>query len=390
MPRIALVHDYFVQMGGAEKVAEALAQTFPTAPLYATVALEHRLPEGLRNTEIRTSFMQQMPAVESKFRQYFWLYPFAVESLNLSEHELIVSSSSGYGKGVHRAKNAVHVCYCHTPMRWVWRYDDYAEREGFSGAARVVLPAMLAGLRWWDRRASRQPDYYIANSQVVADRIKQIYGRESVVIPPPIDVDRFQPSDDVEDYFLILSRLVPYKRIDLAIQACTKMNRELVVIGDGPDRQRLEAMAGPTVKFLGRQSDEVVNHYASHCRALLFPGEEDFGMTPLEINAAGRPVIAYGAGGALETVTDGLTGLFFKHPTSQSLSEAIEQFDDYRWSQRVLRQHAEKFSYQVFAGRMLEFLSQVAPASCQQELLTIKRNILAGAKEFVIAEARTQ
>ena len=203
MPQIALVHDYFVQMGGAEKVAEALSQTFPTAPLYATVALEHRLPEGLRNTEIRTSFMQKMPAVESKFRQYFWLYPFAVESLDLSEHELIVSSSSGYGKGVHRGKNAVHVCYCHTPMRWVWRYDDYAEREGFSGAARVVLPAMLAGLRWWDRRASRQPDYYIANSQVIADRIKQIYGRESVVIPPPIDVDRFQPSDDVEDYFFL-------------------------------------------------------------------------------------------------------------------------------------------------------------------------------------------
>ena len=385
MPRIALVHDYFVQMGGAEKVAEALSQTFPTAPLYSTVALEHRLPQGLRNTEIRTSFMQKMPAVESKFRQYFWLYPFAVESLDLSEHELIVSSSSGYGKGVRRAKNAVHVCYCHTPMRWVWRYNDYAEREAFSGAARAVLPAMLAGLRAWDRRAARQPDHYIANSQIVADRIKQIYGRESVVIPPPIDVDRFQPSDDVEDYFLILSRLVPYKRIDLAIQACTKMNRELVVIGDGPDRQRLEAMAGPTVKFLGRQPDDVVNYYASHCRALLFPGEEDFGMTPLEINAAGRPVIAYGAGGALETVADGLTGLFFKHPTSQSLSEAIEEFDDYRWSQTVLRQHAEKFSYPVFASRMLDFLSQVAPASCQPELQKIKRNITEGVKEFSVA-----
>ena len=385
MPRIALVHDYFVQMGGAEKVAEALSRTFPTAPLYATVALEHRLPQGLRKTEIRTSFMQKMPAVESNFRQYFWLYPFAVESLDLSGHDLIISSSSGYGKGVRRAKNAVHVCYCHTPMRWVWRYDDYAEREGFSGAARVVLPAMLAGLRWWDRRASRQPDYYIANSQVVANRIKQIYGRESVVIPPPIDVDRFQPSDDVEDYFLILSRLVSYKRIDLAIQACTKMNRKLVVIGDGPDRQRLEAMAGSTIKFLGRQPDDVVNYYASHCRALLFPGEEDFGMTPLEINASGRPVIAYGAGGALETVADGLTGLFFKHPTSQSLSEAIEQFDDYRWSQRVLRQHAEKFSYPVFASRMLEFLGQVAPDSCQQELQTIKRNISQGVQEFSVA-----
>ena len=384
MPRIALVHDYFIQMGGAERVAEALHQIFPAAPLYTTVALAERLTTGLRDAAIHTSFMQHMPAVENKFRQYFLLYPWAVESLDLSPYDLILSSSSGYGKGVHRSKNAVHVCYCHTPMRWAWRYDDYAARESFGTFARLALPAMLSGLRWWDLRASRQPDYYIANSQVVAARIRQIYGREAVVIPPPIDVDRFQPDSVVDDYYLVLSRLLPYKRIDLAIEACTKLNRPLVVIGDGPDRQRLEKLAGPNVEFLGRVADATVKRFASRCRALLFPGEEDFGMTPLEINAAGRPVIAYRGGGAVETVMEGLTGVFFERPTSQSLMTAIEEFEQARWDTRILRQHAEKFSYPVFAARMLEFLSQVAPASCRTELMTSKRIIADQARELSV------
>lgn len=370
MARMALVHDYFIQMGGAERVAEVFHQMFPTAPLYTTVALEHRLTPALRNAAIHTSFMQRMPAIESKFRHYFLLYPWAIERLDLSAYDLILSSSSGYGKGVHRARNAVHVCYCHTPMRWVWRYDDYAAREGFGTLSRVALPAMLSGLRWWDRRASRQPDYYLANSNVVAERIRQIYQRDAVVIPPPIDVERFQPSHEQDDYFLILSRLVPYKRIDLAVVACTRMNKRLIVIGDGPDRQRLEAMAGKTVQFLGRQPDHVVNQYASRCRALLFPGEEDFGMVPLEINAAGRPVIAFRAGGALETVREGSTGIFFDHPTDESLATALEAFEDYEWKPQQLRQHAEQFSAPIFAQRISAFLAQVAPRSCQSELRT--------------------
>ncbi len=369
MPRIALVHDYFIQMGGAERVAEALHQIVPSAPLYTTVALAHRLTPGLRTAAIHTSFMQHMPGIESRFRQYFMLYPWAVERLDLARYDLIVSSSSGYGKGVHRGARAVHVCYCHTPMRWAWRYDDYAAREEFGMFSRVALPALLSGLRWWDRRASRQPDYYIANSHVVAARIRQIYGREAVVIPPPIDVDRFQPDTVVDDYYLVLSRLMPYKRIDLAVEACTKLNRPLVVIGDGPDRKRLESMAGPSVEFLGRVSDATVKRFASRCRALLFPGEEDFGMTPLEINAAGRPVVAYRAGGALETVVEGKTGVFFDQPTSTSLIAALEQFEQCQWDTRVLRQHAEGFSYPIFAARMLEFLTRVAPDSCRAELL---------------------
>ena len=370
MSKIALVHDYFVQMGGAERVAEAMHDSFPGAPMYTTVALPQSLPKGLRTADIRTSPLQHLPALKTRFRHYFMLYPFAIEYFDLSSYDLIFSSSSGYAKGVRRRRNAIHVCYCHTPMRWIWRYDDYVARERFGMGARALLPMALWGLRKWDLRAAQQPNYYIANSRLVAERIKKIYGREAHVIPPPIDVNRFHMSTDIEDYYLILSRLMPYKRIDLAIEACKRMNRRLVIIGDGPDRARLEKLGDDRIEFLGRQPDQIVNYYAARCRALLFPGEEDFGMAPLEANAAGRPVIAFRGGGAVETVIDGKTGLFFDQPDSRSLSTAIERFEGMVWSQILLRRHAEKFDSNVFAFRVLQFLGSVAPASCSQELLS--------------------
>ena len=370
MSRIALVHDYFVQMGGAERVAEAMHDSFPTAPMYTTVALPQSLPQRLRNADIRTSPLQKLPAIDKKFRHYFMLYPFAVEHFDLSAYDLIFSSSSGYAKGVRRRPNAIHVCYCHTPMRWVWRYDDYVARERFGRAQRTLLPMMLWPLKKWDLRASQQPNYYIANSHLVADRIKKIYGREAHVIPPPIEVNRFHMSNEIDDYYLVLSRLMSYKRIDLAIEACKRLNRRLIVIGDGPDRARLEKIGDDRIEFLGRQPDKIVNYYAARCRALLFPGEEDFGMAPLEANASGRPVIAYRAGGAMETVVENLTGVFFDHATSTSLAEAIEKFEGMRFDQYTLRRHAEKFDRSVFSFRVLQFLGSVAPASCSEELLT--------------------
>lgn len=357
-------------MGGAERVAEAMHDSFPSAPMYTTVALPQSLPGRLRTADIRTSLMQRLPNLDRRFRHYFMLYPLAVEHFDLSEYDLIFSSSSGYAKGVRRRRNAIHVCYCHTPMRWVWRYDDYVSREGLGNASRLALPMLLWGLRKWDLRASRQPNYYIANSRLVAERIKKIYGREAFVIPPPIEVNRFHMSDEIDDYYLVLSRLMPYKRIDLAIEACKRMNRKLIVIGDGPDRRRLEKIADDRIEFLGRQPDAIVNYYAARCRALIFPGEEDFGMAPLEANAAGRPVIAYRGGGALETVKEGVTGVFFDRDTRESLSEAIEKFESLHWNQYTLRSHAEKFDRSVFAFRVLQFLGSVAPASCADELLT--------------------
>ena len=370
MSRIALVHDYFVQMGGAERVAEAMHDCFPSAPVYTTVALPQSLPQRLRQADIRTSPLQRLPAIDRGFRHYFMLYPFAVEHFDLSNYDLIFSSSSGYAKGVRRRRNAIHVCYCHTPMRWVWRYDDYVAREKFGRFARTMLPMMLWPLKKWDLRASQQPNYYIAKSRLVAERIKKIYKREAHVIPPPIEVNRFHMSNEIEDYYLVLSRLMPYKRIDLAIEACKRMNRKLVVIGDGPDRARLEKMADDRVEFLGRQPDKIVNYYAARCRALLFPGEEDFGMAPLEVNAAGRPVIAFRGGGAVETVEEEVTGVFFDQADCISLAEAIEKFETMRFDQYTMRRHAEKFDRTVFAFRVLQFLSSVAPASCSEELRT--------------------
>ena len=247
-------------------------------------------------------------------------------------------------------------------MRWVWRFPDYMRREHFSAVTKATLNLMVKGLRRWEVRAATRPDYYIANSHIVADRLKAAFGVEAKVIEPPIVTSRFTVSTSVEDYYLILSRLVPYKRIDLAVEACTRTGRRLVIIGGGPDRARLESLAGPTVEFLGRQPDSVVNHYASRCRALIFPGEEDFGMAPLEVNAAGRPVVAYGAGGATETVIENVNGILFRPQTTVSLIQALEKCESRNWNSATIRRRAQRYDIHVFQERLLDFLSQISPA----------------------------
>jgi len=357
-------------MGGAEKVAEEFQTIFPEAPMYTTV--DQRPANGRQNGLSKTSFMQKLPIGKRNHRHYFLLYPLAVEALDLSAYDLIISSTSGYAKGVRKKKGALHICYCHTPMRWVWRYQAYAEREEFGGIKKAILPVLLQGLKRWDLRAAKQPDFYIANSNIVAERIRECYGREAEVIPPPIEVERFSWDAPGEDFYLILSRLAPYKRLDLAVEACKKLDRPLVVIGDGVARERLEKIAGKRTRFLGRQPDEVVNRYASRCRALIFPGEEDFGMTPLEINASGRPVIAYRGGGATETVIENETGVFFDDQSVESLTEAIENFESRSWDRQVLRRHAEKYSREVFTSRIVEFVSQTVSASFAPESIGLR------------------
>jgi glycosyltransferase involved in cell wall biosynthesis len=357
--RIAVVHDYFTQMGGAEKVAEELMRMLPQATLHSTVALPDRMPPGLTGLPVVTTWMQHLPKIRKYYRFYFLFYPFGVRSLKLSNFDLVISSSSGYAKGVHTSRDAVHVCYCHTPMRWVWSFDNYSQREDMGSMRRLALKGLIRGLRIWDEDAARQPDHFIANSKTVAARILRAYGRHAEVIHPPIDLGRFRSSAERGDYYLVLARLVSYKRIDLAVQACTLLGSRLLVIGDGPDRERLAALAGPTVSFLGRLSDEEVEYYASRCRALLFPGEEDFGMAPLEIAAAGRPTIAYRAGGAVETIVEGVTGMFFDQQEPESLATAIEQFEEVEWSGQALRRHAEKFGVDVFQARISAFLDRI-------------------------------
>ena len=362
MSRIAVFHDNFAQMGDAEKVAEEIYSLLSGSALHSTLTVPELLSERLRKANIQTTWMQHLPGIKDYFRHYSLLYPLAVEAVDLTNYDLVVSSCLGYAKGIRKRKDAVHVSYCHSPMSWVWRYDDNSARSDFDVPEQPLLPGMLARLKRWDLRAAKQPDYFVANSQVVAERIRQIYHREAVVIPPPIDVDRFQSDEPQEDYYLVLSPLVHHKRIDIAIEACKRLSRRLVIVGDGPDRSRLERLAGPSITFTGRQPDEVVSRYAGRCRALIAPGEEDFGMRSLEVNAAGRPVVASRAGGVLETVVEGTTGLFFDQPTENSLASAIEDFETRSWHRTALRRHARNFDSPVFAKKLLGFLNEVAPS----------------------------
>ena len=356
--KVALVHDYLNQMGGAERVVMAFHEMFPDAPIYTSIYDPQRVDPAFQRMDIRTSFMQKLPLVTKHHQPYLPFYPFAMESLDLRGYDLVLSSSSAFGKGVITRPETLHVCYCHTPMRWCWNYDEYVEREQLGGVARKVLPFLITGLRIWDQTSAMRVDAFIANSPVVAERIQKYYRRDAVVIPPPVEASRFpfDPNLQPEDYFLTLSRLIPYKRVDLAIEACNQLHLPLVVIGGGRDLERLKQLAGPTIRFMGRLSDEEVLHYFAHCRAFLSLNEEDFGITPLEAQACGRPVIAYGAGGALTSVVDGVTGTFFTEQTVESLTTTLAAFDEHAYDSHVIHNHALEFDLPRFKRRILQFI----------------------------------
>jgi glycosyltransferase involved in cell wall biosynthesis len=356
--KVALVHDYLNQMGGAERVVMAFHQLFPDAPIYTSIYDAQRVDPAFQKMDIRTSFMQKLPLVTRYHQPYLPLYPFAMESLDLRGYDLVLSSSSAFGKGVITRPETMHICYCHTPMRWCWNYREYVEREHLGAIARSVLPFLITGLRTWDQVSAMRVDHFIANSPVVAERIRKYYHRDAVIIPPPVEASRFafDPGTQAEDYFLIISRLVPYKRIDLTIEACNRLQLPLVIIGAGRDMERLKELSGPSIRFLGQLSDEEVLHYYAHCRAFLFPGEEDFGITPLEAQASGRPVIAYGSGGALASVIDGITGTFFYEQTVDSLARVLASFDECRYDPQTIRNHALEFDLPRFHRRILQFI----------------------------------
>ena len=370
--KVALVHDYLNQMGGAERVVLALHELFPDAPLYTSIYDPNRVDQAFHNIDIRTSFMQKLPLVKKHHQPFLPLYPFAMERLDLRGYDLVLSSSSAFGKGIITGPETMHICYCHTPMRWCWNYNEYVERERLGKLSRAVLPFLITGLRVWDQTTAMRVDHFIANSPVVAERIAKYYRRESAVIPPPVEASRFlfDPASEPEDYFLIVSRFMPYKRIDLAISACNRLQLPLVIIGSGRDEERLRKMAGPTIRFLGRLSDSEVLRYYAHCRALILPGEEDFGITPLEAQASGRPVIAYGAGGALASVVDGITGRFFTEQTVDSLADVLATFDERAFDTNTIRNHALEFDKPRFNRRMLQFIEARMSAGKPQELQT--------------------
>ncbi|HLJ36011.1 MAG TPA: glycosyltransferase [Ktedonobacteraceae bacterium] len=370
--KVALVRDYLNQMGGAERVVLSLHELFPDAPLYTTIYDPKRVDARFRHIPVHTTFMQHFPLVMSHHQPYLPFYPTAIETLDVRGYDLVLSSSSAFGKGVITRPETLHICYCHTPMRWCWAYDEYVEREHLGKVARKVLPFLITGMRVWDQTSAMRVDHFIANSPVVAERIQKYYRRDAIVIPPPIEANRFtfDPSTQPEDYFLIVCRLIPYKRIDLAIEACNLLHLPLVIIGNGRDEERLKKMAGPTIRFMGRLSDEEVLHYYAHCRAFLFPGEDDFGITPLEAQASGRPVIAYGVGGALASVIDGSTGVFFHEQTIDSLASVLATFDEHSFDTQVIRNHALEFDMPRFRRRIVQFIEAKMSEGKANELPT--------------------
>jgi glycosyltransferase involved in cell wall biosynthesis len=356
---IALVHDDFIQYGGAERVVDVLHSIYPHAPVYATIYLPDQMPAHYRTWDIRTSFMQRLPAPARLHQLYLPLYPTAVETFDLSEYDVVLSSSSRFAKGVITGENSVHVCYCHAPMRFAWNYYDYIKGERVGRRVQAVLPLVLNYVRLWDEATAGRVDAYIANSRMVARRIRKRYGRQATVINPPVDTGQYRPDPTARgDYFLIVSRLIPYKRIDLAVDAFNKLGLPLKIVGKGRQEAELRARAGPNIEFTGAVSDAELRKLYAGCKAFVFPGMEDFGISPVEAQASGRPVIAYGAGGALETVVPGVTGEFFKQQTVDSLAEAVASFDPANYDPADIRRHAESFDTEVFKRRIAEFVQQ--------------------------------
>lgn len=360
---LALIHDWLNQLGGAEDVLEALVGLFPAAPIYTSIYWREHMPAAYRDWPIRVSFMDRLPGVYRHHQPYLPLYPLAFEHFDLAGFDLVLSNKSGFCHGVRPAAGAVHVCYCLTPTRFVWDFEGYAAREGLGQAARLALRPLLGWLRRWDRGAAQRVDHFIAISSEVQRRIAQFYGRESVVIHPPVDTLRFAAQGaqaEAGSYYLSLGRLIPYKRVDLAVQACTALHLPLLVGGVGRDRERLERMAGPTVKFLGRVPDEDLPALMAGCRAFIFPGLEDFGIAPVQALAAGRPVIALRGGGALDIIQDGANGLLFDASEAGPLCAALERFERLHFDPASLRRSAERFDRARFVEQLRDYLNTLS------------------------------
>ncbi len=356
--KVALVHDWGNQVGGAEGVLLALKEMFPDAPVYMSMYDPAVMPAVCRTWEIRTSFMDRLPLVKHHHQPFLPLYPLAFEQFDFSEFDLVLSNKSGFCHGIITPPQTLHIDYCLTPTRYVWDYRSYARREGIGRVANFLLQPLLSYLRTWDRLAADRVDHFVAISRQVQRRIRKFYRRDSVVIYPPVETDRFSLGDGHDDYFLIVSRLIPYKRIDLAVQAFNELGLPLKIAGSGRDRQALEQIAGPNVEFLDRVPDDELPTLLQRCRAFIFPGVEDFGITPLQANAAGRPVIAYRAGGALDTVVEGRTGLFFDEPTPESLAAAVRDLEAMSFEPEAIRQHALHFDKTVFQRELKRFVEE--------------------------------
>ncbi|MBM1175447.1 glycosyltransferase [Microvirga arabica] len=373
--RVALVHYWLVGMRGGEKVLEALCELFPKADLFTHVVDPEKLSPQLRDRTIKTTFVARLPRARTMYKSYLPLMPLALEQLDLQSYDLVISSESGPAKGIIPSPHALHICYCHSPMRYIW--NMYHEYRGSTGSLkRFGMPWLAHYLRIWDESSASRVDNFIANSRCVADRIEKYYRRESQIIHPPVDVDEFEPVEQkaIGDYYLMVGELVRYKRPELAIGAFKKLRRRLLVIGGGEMLSEITAMADSNVTVLGPQPFEVLKYHYARARGLVFPGEEDFGIVPVEAMASGRPVIAYGRGGGIETVVDGVTGIHFYEQTVEALAEAVEECERTVFNSSTIVSHARRFSKQRFKSEMSAAIEAALAARVMQSSISKSRS----------------
>ncbi len=357
--KVALVHDHLNQFGGAERVLLNMQVVWPESPVYTLVYDKDKLGKWFGNSQIIESFISKLPGGRRHFKWYLPLMPAAFEFFNLDQYEVVVSSVSGLAKGVIVSPHALHICYCHTPTRYLWS-DTHAYTEEISQPwlVKKILPPFLTNLRVWDFCAAQRVDKFIANSHFVARRIKKYYRREAEVVYPPVDTSGLSISDEIGDYFLIVSRLRPYKRVDLAVKAFNTLGLPLKIIGTGEEEEKLKAMAKDNIEFLGSLSDEERNRYYARAKALIYPQEEDFGITAVEAMAAGRPVIAYKSGGAVESVIEGVTGVLFEEQSWECLADTVVRFRPDQFDPVKIREHALQFDVKVFQQKIKQIVER--------------------------------
>jgi glycosyltransferase involved in cell wall biosynthesis len=358
--RTVLVHDYLNQYGGAERLLEVLHDLAPEAPVYTSIYDPDSMPAAYRGWEIHDTWIDKLPGVHRHHQRALPVFPLVFERMQLPECDLVLSSSSAFAKMVRPPSGAVHISYIHSPMRFAWNLDAYVARERLPDMARIALRPLMAMFRQRDRATASRVDRFVANSTVVRDRIRAFWRRDATVINPPVETAAFEPlpASEVQDYFLMVSRLVPYKRIDLAIEACNALRLPLWIVGDGRDRSVLEAIAGPTIRFLGWVSDEERRTLYARCRGSIFMSEDDFGIAQVESQAAGRPVIALAAGGAVDTVVNRETGIHVREQTTSSLIEALGRFDQTVFEPARLVAHARSFSRERFEGQIISLIEE--------------------------------
>lgn len=357
--QVALIHDHLAQDGGAEKVLKVFSDMFPQAPIFTLLYEKKNADKYFKNRKIETSIIQRLPGGVKHYQWYMPFMPMAVEFFDLSGYDLVISDASAFAKGVITSPDTLHICYCHTPTRYIWSdTHQYIKELKYNKYFKKVISLMLNYIRIWDRQAADRVDKYIANSRTVKKRIIKYYKADSVVIYPPVDTEKLRISGQISDYFLIGGRLAPYKRVDIVIEAFKKLNKKLKIFGDGVDMERLKKIAGDdkNIEFLGRVDDDTRAELYSKCQAFINPQEEDFGITVVEAMASGRPVIAFRKGGATETIIEGKTGLFFNKQTPESLIEAVEKFKSMNFNPETIRFHAEQFSVARFKKEIKDFI----------------------------------